>query len=287
MIKTLAVKFRTDDEGAVSTAKELVAFAADRGLRLLILAEGGRGHSELERFIVNEDEFINASELVLAIGGDGTFLRTAEMFAKRDVPIMGINRGRLGFLTEFNPDEYSKYLSEVIDGNFHCGKRAMMNAVIIRDGKEAENFDFLNDAVISQGSVARAMTLSLELDGAFLNTYAGDGLIVSTATGSTAYSLSAGGPVLSPQLRDIFLLTPICPHSLTMRPMVLPGASVLKAQVIRGQRNLLLTMDGQEVIEIDKADGVLFRASGRQINLVMHPEKNFYDILREKLNWGK
>ena len=287
MIKTLAVKFRTDDEGAVAIAKELIAFVSEKGVKVLLLAEGGRGHAELENFIVDLKEFVESSELVVVIGGDGTFLRTVHMFAGRNIPIMGINRGSLGFLTEFNPSEYLGHLTDVISGKHHCIKRSMLNAVIIRKGKEAESFDFINDAVISQGSVARAITMSLELDGDFLTSYVGDGLIVSTATGSTAYSLSAGGPILVPQLNDIFLLTPICPHSLGIRPMVLPVTSNLKARVVRGQRNILLTIDGQEAIEIDEADGVLFKPSNRQINIVTHPEKNFHDILKEKLNWGK
>jgi len=141
--------------------------------------------------------------------------------------------------------------------------------------------------VLYRASFARSVSFVLELDGELLSEYAGDGLIVSTATGSTAYSLSAGGPVLAPQLHGVFLLTPVCPHSLGMRPLVLPVSAILRVHIESGDGNLLLTMDGQQAIKINKTDEILFDGSDRKINLVSHPEKNFYSILREKFSWGK
>ena len=289
MIQTLAVKFRTDDEGALAVAKELSAFSKANGIRLLF-SEDAKGKADLENFITDADTFVSKPELAIAIGGDGTFLHTARIFAKRNIPVMGINRGRLGFLTAFNPDEYMKYLPDILSGNMVSSPRAVFSVSVLRNGKEEnkeESFDFINDAVLYRASFARIVPFVLELDGELLSKYTGDGLIVSTATGSTAYSLSAGGPILAPQLHDVFLLTPICPHSLGMRPLVLPVSAVLKVRIESGDGNLLLTMDGQQAIKIDESDEIVFNGSDHKINLVSHPEKNFYNILREKFSWGK
>jgi len=285
MIQTLAVKFRTDDEGALAVAKELSAFSKTNGLRLL-LSEDARGKADLENFIVDADVFAAEPELAIAVGGDGTFLYTARIFVQRDIPIMGINRGRLGFLIGFSPDEYMKYLPDILNGNFVSSPRAVFSVSVLRNGKE-EKFDFINDAVLHRASFARSVSFVLELDGELLSKYSGDGLIVSTAAGSTAYSLSAGGPILAPQLQDVFLLTPVCPHSLRIRPLVLPVSAVLKVRIKNGDGNLLLTTDGQQAVKIDETDEVLFYGSDRKINLISHPEKNFYNILREKFSWGE
>ncbi|MCL1911177.1 MAG: NAD(+)/NADH kinase [Leptospirales bacterium] len=285
MIKTLAVKFRTDDEGALAVAKELSVFSKTNGIRLLF-SEDAKGEADLEDLIVDAGTFTAQPEFAIAIGGDGTFLHTARIFTKRNIPIMGINRGRLGFLTAFSPDEYMKYLPGILSGNMVSSPRAVFSVSVLRNGKE-ENFDFINDAVLYRASFARSVSFVLELDGELLSKYTGDGLIVSTATGSTAYSLSAGGPILAPQLHGVFLLTPVCPHSLGMRPLVLPVSAVLKVHIGSGDGNLLLTMDGQQAIKIDEADEIVFNGSDRKINIVSHPEKNFYSILREKFSWGK
>jgi len=287
MIQTLGVKFRTDDEGALAVVRELSVFSKTNGIRLL-LSEEAKGEADLENLAVDADRFAVEPQLAIAVGGDGTFLRTARIFTGRNIPIMGINRGRLGFLTGFNPDEYMKYLPDILDGNFVSSPRAVLSVSVLRNGKEEkENFDFINDAVLYRASFARGVSFVLELDGELLSKYTGDGLIISTATGSTAYSLSAGGPILAPQLHDVFLLTPICPHSLGMRPLVLPASAELKARIESGDGNLLLTMDGQQAIKIDEADEIIFNGSDRKINLVSHPEKNFYSILTEKFSWGK
>lgn len=286
MFHRLAVNFIPGDSGAINTAKDLAAYGESHGMEVLLPEESACCCRELAGFAVDQETFGKA-DLAAAIGGDGTFLRTARIFADRNIPVMGINRGHLGFLTEFSPDEYMKYLPSILAGDFHCSVRRLFTAVILRNGKEELTCDFLNDAVVSRGAVSRAISISLNLNGNSLGSYSGDGLIVSTATGSTAYSLSAGGPITSPELQDIFLMTPICPHALGMRPMVLPGSSVLRAKAEGTGGNLLLTADGQEAIEIKESEEILFRSSEKTLSLIAHPEKNFYYILREKLNWGK
>jgi NAD+ kinase len=144
----------------------------------------------------------------------------------------------------------------------------------------------MNDAVISKGMLSRPIRIELEVDGNFLNSYIGDGLIISTPTGSTAYALSAGGPIVAPSSANVFLISPICPHSLSMRPMIFPASASLKARIVTDYKNLLLTIDGQESISIEGEDEIQIKRSDKKIRLITHPEKNYYDILREKLGWG-
>lgn len=286
MIKTIAVNFRTDDAGAAAVAADIAKFTAAQGLRPLALAEAADAYG-LSAFACSEEEFTSEAELAVSVGGDGTFLGTAQMFAARNIPIMGINKGRLGFLTEFLPEEYSVYLPQVVSGKLKTSVRAMLRAVVIKQGKQAGSFDFLNDAVLSQNSFSKVVSIRLEANGALLSAFNGDGLIVSTPTGSTAYSLSAGGPVVTPDISGVFLVTPICPHALGVRSMLLSAADELSARAASVAGNLLLTTDGQKATEIEKDDAVLFKASPYSIRLIEHPNKNFYDILRNKLGWGR
>lgn len=287
MIKAVAIRYRPGDEPAMATSEELAAAVQSFGVRVIVPAGTSEGHPLLDKLSADMDEYLEAPELVISVGGDGTFLRTARMFFETDKPIMGINRGNLGFLTEFSPDEYTDFLPWLLEGSFSVTRRALLEAVHFHKGAEMEKMYFINDAVLSKGAFSRAIIVSLELDGEFLNSYSGDGLIVATPTGSTAYSLSAGGPIISPQAHDVFLLNPVCPHALSTRPMVLTSSSKLRAKIITERKNLLLTLDGQEAIEIEGYDEVLFQSTDRHISLVTHPEKSFYSILKEKLNWGK
>jgi NAD+ kinase len=224
--------------------------------------------------------------MALSVGGDGTFLRTAKLFIDKDIPILGINHGRLGFLTEFSKSEFLHYLPEILKGNLKVTQRAVMTASHIRDNIGTSQSYFINDGVLSKGAFSRAIKLELELNDELISSYYGDGLIVSTATGSTAYSLSAGGPIIFPDNADVYLLNPVCPHSLGTRPIILPAASRLKARMISDAENLLLTLDGQEAIEVQAGDTILFELSDKCVNMVHHPQKSFYNILKEKLNWG-
>jgi len=240
----------------------------------------------LSKYIVDKEKFINDADMVLSIGGDGTFLGTAKLFIDRNIPILGINRGRLGFLTEFSKSDFFNCLPEILKGNFNITKRSVMTASHIRDNQETSQSYFINDGVLSKGAFSRAIKLEIELNDELISSYYGDGLIVSTATGSTAYSLSAGGPIISPETSDVYLLNPVCPHSLGTRPIILPGSSRLKARMISEAENLLLTLDGQEAIEVKTGDTIRFELSDKYINMVHHPQKSFYNILKEKLNWG-
>ncbi len=283
----VALHIRPDDGASLPFLRDLMLFLKEKGARpmcadLPLLHKHGFAGN-----IVNERTFIGEARLVIVVGGDGTFLRAARLFAATGTPLFGINRGRLGFLTEFSQEESFRHLARVLQGDYSVTARAMLQAVHIRGGREIQSALFLNDAVISKGAFSRPIHIRLELDDCFLNSYSGDGLIIATATGSTAYSMSAGGPILIPSIDGVYILNPICPHSLAVRPMVVPSSTTLRARIVSRFENLLLTIDGQEAIPILGDDEVLVRGTGVTINLIPHPERDYYDILRQKLGWGR
>ncbi len=287
MKKIVSINFRPDDTPSLETVKNLTELILDHGGTPQLPGYAILNKTGMDSYVTGDRQFVSDADMVVAIGGDGTFLRTARLFLETEKPIFGINRGTLGFLTEFNPGECKKFFPLALEGALDTGRRAVFEAVHIHDGEKKDSLYFINDAVLSKGAFSRAITMRLEIDGSFLNCYSGDGLIISTATGSTAYSLSAGGPILSPEVSNVYLFNPVCPHSLGIRPMVIPATSTLKARIVTEMKNLLLTIDGQEAIQIEGNDDVIFRSTPHSVVLIQHPEKSYYDILREKLNWGK
>jgi NAD+ kinase len=285
MFKTVSLNFRPDDYKSLEIIKNISELLSRKNIKFLLpdykILHGG----ELEKFIADGDDYLKSPDLIIAIGGDGTFLKTARMFLEQRAPIFGINRGKLGFLTEFSPAEYESYLVKILEGDLITADRNVMEAIHNKNGT-SQSLYFFNDAVISKGAFSRAIQIELHVNDIFLNKYSGDGLIIATATGSTAYSLSAGGPIVVPDANDVFIVNPVCPHSLSIRPIVLPAASSLKARTLTDMTNLLLTIDGQEAIEFSAGDELLFRKTDKKMKLILHPEKNYFSILREKLNWG-
>jgi NAD+ kinase len=286
MIKRAAINFRPNDRNSFPLLKELTGFLEKSGVSVSFRHDTEFNEDFISRNITDDADFIYNTDLVIVVGGDGTFLRTARLFIDTGKPIFGINRGSLGFLTEFNPGEYKKFLPEIIGGKYITGERLVLEAVHMKGKKEIYSSCFINDAVISKGGFSRAIGVEIDIDGSFLNSYTGDGLIIATATGSTAYSLSAGGPIITPSSGNVFILNPICPHSLSARPMVLPASSVLKVRVISDFNNLSLTIDGQEATQVEGDDEIIFRSTDKKVRVVLHPDKNYYAILKEKLNWG-
>lgn len=286
MIQTASINFRPDDDSSIPLLNNLIEFLQHKHINILLPEYDIIRDEPIYRFAVPRERFVQGADLVIVIGGDGTFLRTARLFCDTGQPIFGINRGRLGFLTEFSPLEYPAHLDNVLQGHYSVAERLVLEVALRRNGDEIVKQCFLNDAVLHKGSFSRPIRVEIEIDGNFFNSYTGDGLIISTPTGSTAYALSAGGPIITPTEAEIFLLNPICPHSLAMRPMIIPASSDFRARIASDYKNLLLTIDGQEVIGIDGKDEVLIRQSNKNIKLITHPEKNYYAILREKLGWG-
>ena len=226
-------------------------------------------------------------EMLIVLGGDGTLLSASRLVADahRDVPIFGVNLGSLGFMAEVSLDELYDNLEKAIAGKLATEDRIMLTASVLRDGKRLTQYRVLNDAVINKGALARMMELRVSVDDGLLTTLRADGLIISTPTGSTAYSLSAGGPIIYPTLH-CFVVTPICPHTLSNRPIALPDNVVVTVCLTSQSEDVLLTLDGQIGFPLLPNDVVEIKKSRFKMKLIKHPTKSYYEILRTKLKWG-
>jgi NAD+ kinase len=224
--------------------------------------------------------------VVISLGGDGTLLSAARAFAKTETPIVGVNLGSLGFLTEIPLADMYTALEAWMDGTAIEDKRSLMHAVLTRDGKIFREWDALNDVVLAKGAIARMGEFAVELDGQFVARFRADGVIVSTPTGSTAYTLAANGPILMPTV-DGMVLTAICPHLLTIRPIVFPGESEIAVTVDVVPHETYLTVDGQEAVELLLGDRIACRKSEMCVRLLrLHPN-GLFNVLRSKLSWGE
>jgi NAD+ kinase len=224
--------------------------------------------------------------VVISLGGDGTLLSAARAFAHTDTPILGVNLGSLGFLTEVPLTELYTTFQAWLAGTAVIDTRSLMHAQLFRDGQLFREWDALNDVVLSKGAIARMGEFAIELDGQFVARFRADGVIVSTPTGSTAYTLSADGPILIPTV-DAMVLTAICPHLLTIRPIVFPGDSEIAVVVDVVPHETYLTVDGQEAVELLLNDRILCRKSKRRVRLLrLHPN-GLFNVLRNKLSWGE
>jgi len=224
-------------------------------------------------------------DLLVVFGGDGTILRTARLARKRDVPIVGINLGGFGYLTEVNLSEMFAALELILAGNFQIEKRMMLD-VEIQGGEEPfREGTVLNDVVINRGNLSRIVELETTVDGRYLTTFKADGLIIATPTGSTAYSLAAGGPIIFPELK-LILINPICPHTLTNRPVILPESAVIRVSLCTLEQGATVTLDGQVSFTVKFGDIVTIRKSRYITTLVSSPHRGYLEILRTKLGWG-
>jgi NAD+ kinase len=235
---------------------------------------------------VGREEIPSDLEMIIVLGGDGTLLSVARQVWDKNIPILGVNLGGLGFLTEITLDELYPVLERVVRGDFEVNEREVLGAVVIRRGERIAEFIVLNDAVINKGALARIIDLETTINGEYLSTFRSDGLIISTPTGSTAYNLSAGGPIVFPSLHTI-IITPICPHTLTIRPIIIPDDVKIRALLKSRDEEVTLTLDGQQgftlefedVVEVEKAEG--------HILLIKSPYRHYFELLREKLKWGE
>ena len=224
-------------------------------------------------------------DLAIVLGGDGSMLRAARMAAPHGVPLLGVNMGRVGFLTEVTPQDWQKRLPQVLAGNYWIEERLMLAAKAWRGDTLLGEYTALNDVVITKAAMSRIIDLSVSVEGRHATAYRADGLIISTPTGSTAYSLSAGGPILFPTM-DAVVLTPICSHTLTNRPIVLPGADRIEVTLLADQE-VMATVDGQIGVGLRVHDTVQVQKAASRIRLVRFPQKDFFSVLRTKLKWGE
>jgi NAD+ kinase len=226
------------------------------------------------------------ADLCVVVGGDGTMLSAARSLRGRPVPILGINLGGLGFMTETGPEEAETLLGEVLDGRYNVDRRMTLEADLLRRGRNVARQSVLNDVVVTKSALARMIDLKVTIDRQIVTVYRADGLIVSTPTGSTAYSLSAGGPIIHPDM-DALMIAPICPHTLTMRPLVVPASARVEITLETADSEVFLTLDGQVGYPLRAGDRVRVHRGGQPVLMVRSRRRTYFEVLRRKLHWGE
>jgi NAD+ kinase len=283
--QTIGIISRPRRSNLAVVVPPLLKWLKERGIETLIdeetshcLPDGMKGQTR--------QRVADASELLLVLGGDGTMLAAARLAAPRGIPILPINMGSLGFLTSFTLEELHPALDETLEGRFSLSERVMIGVELERAGKVIDAQRVLNDVVINKGALARMIDLELGIDGDFVCRYRADGLIVASPTGSTAYSLSAGGPILHPGVES-FVITPICPHMLSDRPLVIQDSSSIEMKLSGDTESVFLTLDGQRGIPLQPKDIVRASRAKERLKLIQPPKKSYFEILRNKLKWGE
>ena len=237
------------------------------------------------RSYLSREELAEGADLIIVLGGDGTLLSAARVVAGSNIPLFAVNLGHLGFLTAIRVEDLYPELERALRGEHRIGRRRMVDCELVRNGEIIASYSALNDVVITKSELARMIDLDAHVDNHFVAAYKADGLIIATPTGSTAYSLSAGGPVIFPSV-SAFCITPICPHMLTNRPVIVPDSSVIQI-LNHGEDRTYLTIDGQVGEPLSKGDRIVCRSSPKTIQLIRPPKMLFFDVLREKLKWGE
>ena len=289
-MKRIGIIAKQNKPEAVTIVRNLIEWLQPKKIEVYI--EEGMGNlftphpSATNLCFVEKKEIPSYAEVIIVLGGDGTLLSVARLVEDHDVPILGVNLGGLGFLTEITLEELYRVLERVVQGDFVTDERVVLNAAVIRRGERLAEFVVLNDAVINKGALARIIDLETTINGEYLTTFKSDGLIISTPTGSTAYSLSAGGPIVYPSLHCI-IITPICPHTLTNRPIVIPDDVQIRATLKAKQQEVILTLDGQQGFSLEFEDVVEVRKAEGRILLIKSPYRHYFEVLRKKLKWGE
>jgi NAD+ kinase len=283
IIKTAGIVSKPNVPAAVATVPKLLEWLHERGIAARIdeataVYAGGQG---IPRAQVPE-----GCDLVIVLGGDGTLLSAVRAIGRREIPLFPVNLGGLGFLTAITVDSLFPELERALRGEHRIAKRKLLNTEVVREGSVVATFDALNDAVLTKADIARMIDLDVYVDDQLVCAYKADGLIICTPTGSTAYSLSAGGPIIFPSVPAI-CLTPICPHMLTNRPVLVPETSRIRV-ISRGpDESVYLTIDGQVGTPIRARDTLVCHSTQYALHLVRPPGQMFFDVLRQKLKWGE
>jgi NAD+ kinase len=291
--KRIGIIIKHNHAEAATLSLDLAHQLVNRGLHVFFCDESARvlkGLTASERKhirVVKKDHLVAHVDFVIVLGGDGTYLSAARLMHESSKPILGVNMGTLGFLTEVRKDEMHDVLGRILNtGKCAISERMMLEVSVVRKGKEVFSDLVVNDAVVSKGAIARIIGVKMDVNGEWANTVRADGMIISTPTGSTAYSLAAGGPIVMPQL-GCMLLTPICPHGLTQRTLVLPDTVTVELTLEHMPGHVYLTIDGQN--GLDLKDGDLIRISKfkkHRLKIVRAQNRDYFSLLREKLNFG-
>lgn len=289
-VKRVGIVLKPHQPDALKTMCELATWLAGRGITLL-------GGPEIERdriarqtgctvAEVDPEKIAADVDLMLVLGGDGTMIATSRLMGATEVPVLGVNYGGLGYLAEFRIEELYVALESILAGNYRLDRRVMLDVELTRADDQVTRNRVLNDVVINKSALARIIEIEAHLNRQFVNSFRADGLIISTPTGSTAYNLSAGGPVIFPSMNAV-VITPICPFTLSNRPIVVPDDAVIELRLKTQQEDVSLTLDGQVGLPLKVEDQVVIRKSATTFNLVQPANRNYFDVLRNKLRWGR
>jgi NAD+ kinase len=289
-IKRIGIVLKPHQPEALKTICELVVWLAERNITLV-------GGPEIEReriehqtgcpvYQLEAEKIAAGVDLILVLGGDGTMIATARMVGDQEVPVLGVNYGGLGYLAEFRIEELYTALESILSGNYRLDRRVMLSVELKRGDAPPQSNRVLNDVVINKSALARIIEIEAHLNHQFVNAFRADGLIVSTPTGSTAYNLSAGGPVIFPSMNAV-VITPICPFTLSNRPIVVPDDAEIELLLKTDNEEVALTLDGQVGFPLKVEDRVAIRKSRTTFNLIQPMNRNYFDVLRDKLRWGR
>ena len=281
-IKFVGVVVKPDFPEAWTTASELSKWFEKRGIKTF--TEKQNDDSEIET--VSREIFKENADLIVVLGGDGTMISTSRLTGSREIPVLGINYGSLGYLTDFRIEEMTAALEAILNGDYEIDHRVMLDVAHLRGEQILATGRVLNDVVINRAVLAKIIEVEITLDELHVNSFRADGMIVATPTGSTAYSLSAGGPIVYPSMNAV-VLTPVCPFTLTNRPIIVPDTAEIKLKLKSKSEGVMLTLDGQVGYQMLTDDSVIIRKSATSFNLVQPPNRNYFDVLRNKLKWGR
>ncbi len=281
-MKKIGIIAKRGEPEAIKAVKDFLRWMKGKNFKFFIESEVAKA---LKITGYSRKEIPSRSDIIIVFGGDGTLLSVARLVGKMGVPILGVNLGGLGFITEISRDDIRKEISKVFSGNFSFEERIMLLADVYRKGRKIARQNALNDVVLNKSALSRMFEFDISINDQYVSTFRADGLIVSTPTGSTAHSLSAGGPILYPTLGS-FLMTPICPHTLTSRPIVLPDTFVLEVTVKSGD-NVYLTLDGQVGFPLKVRDRIKIRKADYKTKFLVLHDRDYFQILRTKLKWGE
>lgn len=289
-IERVGVVVKPNQPEALKTTCRLVEWLDARGLKLLATPELDRHSIESETHcaieVVETERLAASVDLIVVLGGDGTMIATSRMMGDYEVPVLGINYGTLGYLAEFRIEEMFAALESILAGDYRIDTRVRLAVDLIRGEEILMHNRALNDVVINKSALARIIEIEARMDGHLVNAFRADGLIISTPTGSTAYNLSAGGPVVYPSMNAL-IITPICPFTLSDRPIVVPDNALIELRLRTPHEEVVLTLDGQVGVPIYPEDRVMIRKSLTTFKIVQPKNRNYFEVLREKLRWGK
>ncbi|HKE57160.1 MAG TPA: NAD(+)/NADH kinase [Pyrinomonadaceae bacterium] len=289
-IKRIGIILKPHQPDALKTICDLVTWLSQRGITLVGGPEIERERIEHQTGCpvdqVDSGQLATLVDLILVLGGDGTMIATARMVGDQEIPVLGVNYGGLGYLAEFRIEELYVGLESILSGNYRLDKRVMLTVELQRGDEIVTKNRVLNDVVINKSALARIIEIEAYLNQQYVNSFRADGLIVSTPTGSTAYNLSAGGPVIFPSMNAV-VITPICPFTLSNRPIVVPDDATIELTLKTDQEDVSLTLDGQVGFPLNVGDRVVIHKSRTTFNLIQPTNRNYFDVLRDKLRWGR